>query len=85
MNSESLLQWPISLSNGKVMSQWLGPWSSRSLDGTSIREDRNAIIAIQWLVAIGTSYLVFDANNWSLTDPLPALFILVCLGSASLL
>jgi len=85
VNSESSLQWPTSLSNGKVMSQWLGPWSSRSRDGTSIREDRNAIIAIQWLVAIGTSYLVFAANNWNLTDPLPALLILVCLGSASLL
>src|SRR5437773_6864 len=80
VNSESSLQWPTSLSNGKVMSQWLGPWSSRSRDGTSIREDRNAIIAIQWLVAIGTSYLVFAANNWNLTDPLPALLILVCLG-----
>jgi len=67
------------------MSQWLSPWSSRGLDGTSIREDRNAIIAIQWLVAIGTSYLVFAAHDWSLTDPLPALLILVCLGSASLL
>ena len=43
MSTESLLQWPISLSNGKVMSQWLGPWSSRSRDGTSIREDRNVI------------------------------------------
>ncbi len=85
MSNESLLQWPISLSNGKVMSQWLSPWSSRGLDGTSIREDRNAIIAIQWLVAIGTSYLVFAAHDWSLTDPLPALLILVCLGSASLL
>jgi len=48
---------------------------SRGLDGTSIREDRNAIIAIQWLVAIGTSYLVFAAHDWSLTDPLPALLI----------
>ncbi|HKB89460.1 MAG TPA: HAMP domain-containing sensor histidine kinase [Opitutaceae bacterium] len=85
MSNESLLQWPISLSNGKVMSQWLSPWSSRGLDGTSIREDRNAIIAIQWLVAIGTSYLVFAAHDWSLTDPLPALLILMCLGSASLL
>jgi signal transduction histidine kinase len=85
VSNESLLQWPISLSNGKVMSQWLSPWSSRGLDGTSIREDRNAIIAIQWLVAIGTSYLVFAAHDWSLTDPLPALLILVCLGSASLL
>lgn len=85
MSNESLRQWPISLSSSKVMSQWLSPWISRGLDGTSIREDRNAIIAIQWLVAIGTSYLVFAAHDWSLTDPLPALLILVCLGSASLL
>jgi signal transduction histidine kinase len=67
------------------MSHWLSPWSSRGRDGTSIREDRNAIIAIQWLVAIGTSYLVFATHDWSLTDPLLALVILVCLVSASVL
>jgi signal transduction histidine kinase len=67
------------------MSHWLSPWSSRGRDGTSIREDRNAIIAIQWLVAIGTSYLIFASHDWSLSDPLLALVILVCLVSASVL
>src|SRR5882724_905238 len=67
------------------MSHWLSPWSSRGRDRTSIREDRNAIIAIQWLVAIGTSYLIFASHDWSLTDPLLALVILVCLVSASVL
>jgi signal transduction histidine kinase len=67
------------------MSHWLSPWSSHGRDRTSIREDRNAIIAIQWLVAIGTSYLIFASHDWSLTDPLLALVILVCLVSASVL
>ena len=67
------------------MSHWLSPWSSRGRDGTSIREDRNAIIAIQWLVAIGTSYLIFASHDWNLTDPLLALVILVCLVSAAVL
>jgi len=84
VSNESLLDWPTHASGG-VMSQWLGPWSLRGRDGTSIREDRNAIIAIQWLVAIGTSYLIFATHDWSLTDPLLALVILVCLVSASLL
>jgi signal transduction histidine kinase len=85
VSNESLLEWPITNASGKVMSQWLGPWSSGGRDWTSIREDRNAIIAIQWLVAIGTSYLIFATHDWSLTDPLLALVILVCLLSASVL
>jgi signal transduction histidine kinase len=85
VSNESLLEWPITHASGKVMSQWLGPWSSRGRDRASIREDRNAIIAIQWLVAIGTSYLIFATHDWNLTDPLLALVILVCLVSASVL
>ena len=49
------------------------------------REDKNAIIAVQWLVAIATSYLIFAAHDWSLTQPLPALLIMVCLVSAALM
>jgi len=85
VSNESLLEWPSTHAGGGVLSQWLGAWSSRGRDGTSIREDRNAIIAVQWLVAIGISYLIFATHDWSLTDPLPALLILVCLVSASLL
>ncbi len=85
MSNENLLEWPITHASGGVMSHWLSPWSSRGRDGTSIREDRNAIIAIQWLVAIGTSYLIFASHDWNLTDPLLALVILVCLVSAAVL
>ena len=85
MSNENLLEWPITHASGRVMSHWLSPWSSHGRDRTSIREDRNAIIAIQWLVAIGTSYLIFASHDWSLTDPLLALVILVCLVSASVL
>lgn len=85
MSNESLLQWPVTQASGRVMLSWLDPWSARGRDGTVIREDRNAIIAIQWLVAIGTSYLVFATHDWSLTDPLLALLILACLVSASVL
>jgi signal transduction histidine kinase len=49
------------------------------------REDKNAIIAVQWLVAIATSYLIFAAHDWNLTQPLPALLIMVCLVSAAIL
>jgi signal transduction histidine kinase len=85
VSNENLLEWPITHASGRVMSHWLSPWSSHGRDRTSIREDRNAIIAIQWLVAIGTSYLIFASHDWSLTDPLLALVILVCLVSASVL
>lgn len=55
-----------------------------SIDAHSIREDRNAIIAVQWLVAIGTSYLVITTHDQNLTNPLPALLLLICLASAVL-
>ncbi len=49
------------------------------------RHQRNPIIALQWLVAIATSYLVLVMHDWNLTDPLPALLILTSLISASAL
>lgn len=49
-----------------------------------MREDRKAIIAVQWLVAIGTSYLVIATNDHNLIEPLPALLTLMCLASAIL-
>lgn len=57
-------------------------------DGTGepkSREDRNAIFAVQWLVAIATIYLIFAAHDWNLTQPIPALLIVVCLMSAAVL
>ncbi|HKY07895.1 MAG TPA: HAMP domain-containing sensor histidine kinase [Candidatus Binatia bacterium] len=52
---------------------------------TQAGEEKNAIIAVQWLVAIGTSYLIFAAHDWHLTQPLPAFLILLCLVSAAVL
>ena len=52
---------------------------------TKTGEEKNAIIAVQWLVAIGTSYLIFAAHDWNITHPLPALLIVVCLVSAAIL
>jgi signal transduction histidine kinase len=63
---------------------WANPSGSDNLDGRSMREDRKAIIAVQWLVAIGTSYLVIATNNHNLIEPLPALLLLMCLASAVL-
>ena len=74
---------PIVNSTGK---SWLHrPWSSCGRHGTSVREDKNNIIAVQWLVAIITSYLVFVSHDWSLSDPLSALLVLMCLASATAL
>jgi hypothetical protein len=50
-----------------------------------MQQDRNAIIAVQWLIAIGTSYLVIVTHDHNLTDPLPGLLMLMCLASAVLL
>lgn len=46
------------------------------------REDRKTLIAVQWLVAIATSYLIFAVQDGNITEPLPALLILLCLMSA---
>jgi signal transduction histidine kinase len=52
---------------------------------TSLIENRNALIAIQWFVAIGTSYLILSSQNWSLDAPLPVLLIFLCIVSAPIL
>ena len=52
---------------------------------TATGEDKNEIFAVQWLVAIATSYLIFAAHDWNLTRPLPALLITLCLVSAAVL
>ena len=52
---------------------------------TKIGKDKNGIIAVQWFVAIGTSYLIFASHDWNLTRTLPALLIMVCLVSAAIL
>ena len=38
---------------------------------TTPAENRNALIALQWFVAVGTSYLILSSQAWSLGAPLP--------------
>ena len=83
--SAALLENRIAKTRSRVMSWWSDLWETNRLSATSIPEDKNAIIAVQWLVAIGTSYLVFAVNDWSVTEPVPALLILICLLSAVVL
>jgi signal transduction histidine kinase len=49
--------------------------------GVPVREERETIAALQWLVAIAISYLVFAVQDWNLTDPGAGLLIIVCLLS----
>src|SRR5918994_547188 len=49
---------------------------------TSPAENRNALIALQWFVAVGTSYLILSSQAWSLGAPLPLLLISLCIISA---
>jgi signal transduction histidine kinase len=51
----------------------------------SIRKDKETIISLQWLVAIGLSYLIFAVEVWNSTNPLPGLLIATCLLSAIIL
>lgn len=52
---------------------------------TSPAENRKALIALQWFVAIGTSYLILASQAWSLGAPLPLLLIFLSLISAPVL
>ncbi len=58
---------------------------STSIDGRLRHADRKDITAVQWLVAIAVSYFVLTTNDLNLTEPLPALLILISLVSAVLL
>jgi signal transduction histidine kinase len=77
-----LLECSTAHANAGVTSGWRDLWRSRG-DRTSLQDDKNAIIAIQWLVAIATSYLIFAAQNGNTIEPVPALLILLCLMSAA--
>jgi signal transduction histidine kinase len=85
MNSESIAQQPPENARGIVKSWWQNLCNPRCPSGGSVRAERNAIIAVQWLVAIGTSYLVVTVNNWNLANPLNLLLILLALASAAIL
>jgi signal transduction histidine kinase len=49
---------------------------------TSPAENRKALIALQWFVAVGTSYLILSSQAWSRGAPLPLLLIFLCIISA---
>jgi signal transduction histidine kinase len=85
VSNNSLLRWPIASPNGRTSSWWGNQRSTGHSGDGSTRQDRSAIIAVQWLVAIGTSYLVLAVNDWNLADPLGALLILLSLASAAIL
>lgn len=51
----------------------------------STAQNRNSIIALQWLIAIATSYLVLADHKWTLTDPIQATLVLISLLSAPIL
>jgi signal transduction histidine kinase len=55
------------------------------ISSQSVHENRKAITAVQWLVAIAVSYLVITTNDFDLGEPLPAALIVISLGLAVLL
>ncbi|MEX0805461.1 MAG: HAMP domain-containing sensor histidine kinase [Candidatus Binatia bacterium] len=63
------------------MSLFANAFASKETE-TSLVENRNALIAIQWFVAIGTSYLILSSQQTSLDAPLPLLLIFLCIISA---
>ncbi len=48
----------------------------------SPRSDKDNIVALQWLIAISLSYLIFAVEIWNSTNPIPGLLISTCLISA---
>ena len=65
--------------------QWANMVGSGNVESSALREDRKAVIAVQWLASIGISYLVIVSHELNLIAPLPALLVLTCLISAVLL
>ncbi len=74
-----------SVNSGRTISAHQNDDKTETTADTKTGKEKNAIIAVQWLVAIGTSYLIFASHDWNLTQPLPALLIMVCLVSAAIL
>jgi signal transduction histidine kinase len=48
-------------------------------------EKKNSLVALQWFVAVGTSYLILSSREWSLDASLPLLLIFLCIVSAPVL
>jgi signal transduction histidine kinase len=86
VNTESLwLTQRIENVGGIVRSRWANLLKTRRSSSGSIRKDKETIISLQWLVAVGISYMVFAVQDWNLTDPMAGLLISVCLLSAVIL
>jgi signal transduction histidine kinase len=85
MDSESIAEQPTENAHGIVKSWWQNLSNPRRPSGGSDRAERNSLVAVQWLVAIGTSYLVVTVNDWNLANPLNLLLILLALASAAIL
>jgi signal transduction histidine kinase len=85
VNDKLPLKQPIAILSTMVMSRWVKLRNGRRSSRVSIRKDRDTIIALQWLVAVGISYLVFAVQDWNLTDPVAGMLISVCLLSAVIL
>lgn len=85
MNEKLFLEQPPQNTGEIVTSWWRNLWNPRSSSRASIREERDTIIALQWLVAIGISYLVFAVQDWNLTDPGAGALIIICLVSGLIL
>jgi signal transduction histidine kinase len=79
----SLLHWPTA--EFWDASRWRRLCNSEGVNDDCKRDENSALIALQWLVAIATSYLVIAAQDLETLAPMPALLILLCLSSAVLL
>lgn len=85
MDNELLLKQSAANISGMVKTWWANLWNAPRFSGASTRNDRDTILSLQWLVAIGISYLVFAVKDWNLTDPVAGLLISVSLLSAVIL
>lgn len=85
MDSESFFEQPTENARGIITSSWRNLCNARRPSGRPVRGEKDAIIALQWLVAIAISYLVFAVQDWNLTDPGAGLLIIACLVSALIL
>jgi len=63
VNDELPLRQPITSLATMVISWWVNRRKGRHAYLISIRKDRDTIIALQWLVAVGISYLVFAVQD----------------------
>jgi signal transduction histidine kinase len=81
----SLSGWPIAQSATRKILGLFRLSHPSDPDEASGQREKSPIIALQWLIAIATSYLILAIHDWNFTDPLIALIILTCLISASAL